>query len=75
MNTGVLDFFNKYLILDYYVCLKSGPVFLFQIFIIASLPVLIYTTTDICSIFNAYLSFSPNKFLIFSLNCRNIIFI
>ena len=31
-------FFNKNLILDYYFCLKSGPVFLFQIFIIAPLP-------------------------------------
>jgi hypothetical protein len=29
----VLDFFNKKLILDYYFCLKSVPVFLFQIFI------------------------------------------
>jgi hypothetical protein len=28
-------FFNKKLILDYYFCLKSGPVILFQIFIIA----------------------------------------
>jgi hypothetical protein len=28
MDTGVLDFFNKKLILDYYFCLKSGPVFL-----------------------------------------------
>ena len=37
MNTGVLDFFNKKLILDYYFCLKSGSVFLFQIFIIAPL--------------------------------------
>ena len=36
--TGVLDFFDKKLILDYYFCLKSGPVFLFQIFIIALLP-------------------------------------
>ena len=27
--------FNKKLILDFYFCLKSGPVFLFQIFIIA----------------------------------------
>jgi hypothetical protein len=27
-------FFNKKLILDYYFCLMSGPVFLFQIFII-----------------------------------------
>ena len=35
MDTGVLDFFNKKLILDYYFCLMSGPVFLFQIFIIA----------------------------------------
>ena len=35
MDTGVLDFFNKKLILDYYFCLKSDPVFLFQIFIIA----------------------------------------
>jgi hypothetical protein len=34
----VLDFFNKKLILDYYFCLQSGPVFLFQIFIIALLP-------------------------------------
>ena len=31
-------FFNKKLILDYYFCLKSGPVFLFQIFIIVPLP-------------------------------------
>jgi hypothetical protein len=38
MDTRVLDFFNKKLILDYYFCLKSGPVFLFQIFIIAPLP-------------------------------------
>jgi hypothetical protein len=38
MNTGVLDFFNKKLILDYYFCLKSGPVFLFQMFIVAPLP-------------------------------------
>ena len=38
MDTGVLDYFNKKLILDYYFCLKSGPVFLFQIFIIAPLP-------------------------------------
>ena len=38
MDTGVLDFFNKKLILDYYFCLMSGPVFLFQIFIIAPLP-------------------------------------
>ena len=29
---------------------------------------LIYKTTDICSIFNADLSFSRNKFLFFSLN-------
>ena len=98
MDTGVLDFFNKKLILDYYFCLKSGPVFLFQIFIIAPPPPppkgykivsliinnnsdflfkinLIYKTTDICSIFNADLSFSRNKFLFFSLNCRNITFI
>jgi hypothetical protein len=35
----VLDFFLiKKLILDYYFCLKSSPVFLFQIFIIAPLP-------------------------------------
>jgi hypothetical protein len=33
-----LGFFNKKLILDYYFCLKSGRVFLFQIFIIAPLP-------------------------------------
>ena len=31
-------FFNKKLILDYYFSLMSGPVFLFQIFIIAPLP-------------------------------------
>jgi hypothetical protein len=31
-------FFDKKLILDYYFCLTSGPVFLFQIFIIAPLP-------------------------------------
>ena len=35
MDTGVLDFINKKLILDYCFSLKSGPVFLFQIFIIA----------------------------------------
>ena len=34
-----------------------------------------YKTTDICSIFNADLSFSCNKFLFFSLNCQNITFI
>jgi hypothetical protein len=38
MDTGVLDYFNKKLILDYYFCLKSGPVFLFQIFIITPPP-------------------------------------
>jgi hypothetical protein len=38
MDTEVLDFFNEKLILDYYFCLKSGPVFLIQIFMIASLP-------------------------------------
>jgi hypothetical protein len=38
METGVLDFLNKKLILDYYFCLKSGSVLLFQIFIIATLP-------------------------------------
>ena len=39
MDTGVPGFFfNKKLILDYHFCLKSGPVFLFQIFIIAPLP-------------------------------------
>jgi hypothetical protein len=36
MDTGVPDFFNKKLILDYYFCLKSGPVFLFQMFIIVN---------------------------------------
>ena len=35
MDTGVLDFFNKKLFLDYYFCLMSGPVFLLQMFIIA----------------------------------------
>ena len=35
---GSWIFFNKKLILDYYFCLKSGPVFLFQIFIIVPLP-------------------------------------
>jgi hypothetical protein len=38
MDTGDLDFFNKKLILDYYFCLQSGPVFLFKIFIITPLP-------------------------------------
>jgi hypothetical protein len=38
MDTGVLDFYDKKLILDYYFCLKSSPVFLFQIFIMALLP-------------------------------------
>jgi hypothetical protein len=37
MDTGVQDFFNKKLILDYYFFSKSGPVILFQIFIIAPL--------------------------------------
>jgi len=37
MDTGVLDFFNKKIILDCYFCLMFGPVFLFQIFIIAPL--------------------------------------
>ena len=36
---------------------------------------LIYKTTDICSIFNADLSFSRNKFLFFALNCRNNIYL
>ena len=36
MDTGSWIFFNIKLILDYYFCLKSGPVFLFQIFIIAT---------------------------------------
>jgi hypothetical protein len=40
MDTELLDFFNKKLILDYYFCLMSGPVFLFQISIIAPLPLL-----------------------------------
>ena len=35
---GSWIFFNENLILDYYFCLKSGPVFLFQIFIIAPGP-------------------------------------
>ena len=38
MDTGVLDFFNKKLILDYYFCLKFSPLYLFQIFIIAPSP-------------------------------------
>ena len=38
MDTGVLDFFDKKVILDYYFCLKSGSVFLFKIFIITPLP-------------------------------------
>jgi hypothetical protein len=42
MDTGVLDFFNKKLILDYYFWLKSGPVFLFQIFIIAPLLIMLF---------------------------------
>jgi hypothetical protein len=37
MDTGSWIFFNSKLILDYYFCSKSGPVFLFQIFIIAPL--------------------------------------
>ena len=38
MDTGVLDFFNEKLILDYYFCLMSGRVLLFQIFIIVPPP-------------------------------------
>jgi hypothetical protein len=34
-HRGPEFFFNKKLILDFYFCLKSGPVFLYQIFIIA----------------------------------------
>ena len=37
LDTESWIFLNKKLILDYYFCLKSGPVFLFQIFIIAPL--------------------------------------
>ena len=37
MDTGVLEFVNKKIILDYYFCLMFGPVFLFQIFTIAPL--------------------------------------
>ena len=33
MDTGILDVFKTKLILDYNFCLKSGPVFLFQMFI------------------------------------------
>jgi hypothetical protein len=33
MDTGVLDFFNKKLILDFYFCLMSGPVEIYVIFI------------------------------------------
>jgi hypothetical protein len=47
MDTGVLDFFNKKLILDFYFCLKSGPVFLFQIVIIAPLPLPLPLPRDI----------------------------
>ena len=47
MDTGILDFYNKKLILDYYFCLKSGPVFLFQIFIIAPLPLPLPLPRDI----------------------------
>jgi hypothetical protein len=100
MDTGVLDFFIKKLILDFYFCLKSSPVFLFQIFIVAPPSPsqgiynciinnklinnkfrflfkinFIYESTDICSIFNADLSFSRNTFLFFSLNFRSITFI
>jgi hypothetical protein len=38
MDTEVLNIFNQKLILYYYFGLKSGPVFLFQIFTIAPLP-------------------------------------
>ena len=79
LKKKLMDFFNKKQILDYYFCLKSGHVFLFQIFIIDNKLInkinLIYKTTDICSIFNADLSFSRNNFLFFSLNCRNITFV
>jgi hypothetical protein len=34
MDTGSWIYFDKKLILDFYFCLKSGPVYLFQIFII-----------------------------------------
>ena len=36
--TQKCDFLIKKLILDYYFCLKSGRVFLFQMFIVAPLP-------------------------------------
>jgi hypothetical protein len=35
----------------------------------------IFIHFDICSIFNADLSFSRNNFLFFSLNCRNNIYL
>ena len=38
MDTGVLDIFNKKTNPGLYFCLASGPVFLFQIFIIAPSP-------------------------------------
>ena len=38
LKKKIMDFFNKKLILDYYFCLMSGPVVLFQIFIIAPFP-------------------------------------
>jgi hypothetical protein len=38
MDTGVLDFFYKKTNPGLLFCLKSGPVFLFQISIIAPLP-------------------------------------
>ena len=80
MDTGVLDSFSKNLILGYYFSPTPPP----KGYIIVSLIInsdylfkinRIYKTTDICSIFNADLSFSRKLFLFFSLNCRSITFI
>ena len=87
MDTGVLDFFNKknnpglLFLLEVRSCIiisnvHHSPSPAPKGYKIVSLIInFIYKTTEICSIFNADLSFSRNKFLFFSLNCRNITFI
>ena len=89
-DTGILDFSNRLLFLlkvrscDFISNFHHNPPPPPKRYTIVSLIInsdflfkinLIYKTTDICSIFNADLSFSRNKFFFFSLNCWNNIYL
>jgi hypothetical protein len=63
-------FFNKKVILDYYFCLKSGPVFLFQMFIIAPLPL----PRDIKLLWGMYMILS-HYCIIIDISCKLRIYI